>query len=203
MGFGDGNVVDPIDFGTFTTPTGGVAVTRESVTHGGVTKQGYYKIGAATDLWIRVSGKLSGAASAKVIGCWRASKPTDPYTQCALASQRVFTVESQVVGGSNVFDASGWVYNLPANSYIWVYAEKSGKGALQTTKTLTEHRLQLDFDRGQDRAQRPAQRHDLRTPGPRQERSAAGAPGVPPSRARRARRRRRRSTRCRRTPRWI
>ena len=148
VGLGANNVVDPIDFGTFTTPSGGVAVTRESVIFDNQTKQGYYKIGAAANLWIRVTGKLSGTGLTKVIGCWLDSKPTNPYEQCASASQRVFAVESQLVGGNNAFDASGWVYNLPANGYLWVYAERGGTGGVQTARTLTEYRLQLDFDRG-------------------------------------------------------
>ena len=147
VGLGEGNVVDPIDFGAFTTPPGGVPVTRESVTYGGSTKQGYYKIGAATGrFWIRVSGKLSVAGHARVIGCWLATKPTDPFANCSSASNQVFNVVAQTVGGKSTFDESGWVYNLPANGYIWVYVE--GLEVKQTARTLTERRLQLDFDRG-------------------------------------------------------
>ena len=147
VGLGEGNVVDPIDFGAFTTPPGGVPVTRESVTYGGSTKQGYYKIGAATGrFWIRVSGKLSVAGHARVIGCWLATKPTDPFANCSSASNQVFNVVAQTVGGKSTFDESGWVYNLPANGYIWVYVERLE--VRQTARTLTERRLQLDFDRG-------------------------------------------------------
>ena len=139
------NVVDPIDFGAFTTPSGGVAVTRESVSN----KAGYYKIGAATErLWIRVSGKFSGSP-VKVIACWLTSKPTNPFFDCndfQHPERKLFTVKSQLVGGIATFDASSWVYNLPANSYIWFYTE--GLTTADNASTLTEHRLQLDFDRG-------------------------------------------------------
>ena len=139
------NVVDPIDFGAFATPSGGVAVTRESVSN----KAGYYKIGAATErLWIRVSGKFSGSP-VKVIACWLTSKPTNPFQECndfQHRERKLFTVKSQLVGGIATFDASGWVYNLPANSYIWFYTE--GLTTADNASTLTEHRLQLDFDRG-------------------------------------------------------
>ena len=137
------NVVDPIDFGAFATPSGGVAVTRESVSN----KAGYYKIGAATGrFWMRVSGKLSGSEPVNVVACWLDRKPTDPFTDCFNASKRVFSVNSTPVGNTSVFDASGWVTNLPANGYIWVYVQTVTEG--QTTRTLTERRLQLDFDRG-------------------------------------------------------
>ena len=139
------NIVDPIDFGAFTTPSGGVAVTRESVSN----KAGYYKIGAATErLWIRVSGKFSGSP-VKVIACWLTSKPTNPFFDCndfQHPERVLFTVKSQLVGGIATFDASSWVYNLPANSYIWFYTE--GLTTADNASTLTEHRLQLDFDRG-------------------------------------------------------
>ncbi len=139
------NVVDPIDFGAFATPSGGVAVTRESVSN----KAGYYKIVAATErLWIRVSGKFSGSP-VKVIACWLTSKPTNPLQDCSdfQHPERVlFTVKSQFVDGRATFDASVWVYNLPANSYIWFYTE--GLTTADNASTLTEHRLQLDFDRG-------------------------------------------------------
>ena len=142
VGLGTGNIVDPIDFGTFITPTGGVVVTRESVSG----KAGYYKIGAAANLWIRVSGKLSVTGHARVIGCWSATKPTDPFVNCSSASNQVFNVVAQTVGGKTIFDESRWVYNLPANGYIWVYVE--GLEVKQTARTLTEYRLQLDFDHG-------------------------------------------------------
>ncbi len=139
------NVVDPIDFDAFTTPSGGVAVTRESVSN----KAGYYKIGAATErLWMRVSGKFSGSP-VKVIACWLTSKPTNPLFDCndfQHPERVLFTVKSQLVGGIATFDASVWVYNLPANSYIWFYTE--GLTAPENASTLAEHRLQLDFDRG-------------------------------------------------------
>ena len=189
VGLGEGNVVDPIDFGAFTTPPGGVPVTRESVTYGGSTKQGYYKIGAATGrFWIRVSGKLSVAGHARVIGCWLATKPTDPFANCSSASNQVFNVVAQTVGGKSTFDESGWVYNLPANGYIWVYVERLE--VKQTARTLTERRLQLDFDRGRIvlSGLRNGKTYELQA---RAKTPAAGAPGVRPSLARPARRRRR------------
>ena len=53
------DVDNPIDFGVFSTPSGGVAVTRESIGTGANAKAGLYKFASAVDrLWIRVSGTI-------------------------------------------------------------------------------------------------------------------------------------------------
>ena len=118
---------DPIDFGEFSTPSGAVAVTRESLGQGFV-----YKFSKAVDvLWIRASGTITGGGT--VYAHWHDSKPT--AAQVATLGTQIFSATADAVSGA--FWQDGWVTNLPANGYVWFYTSAQ--------KTLTKRRLQLDF----------------------------------------------------------
>ena len=118
---------DPIDFGTFSTPSGAVAVTRESLGSGYV-----YKFSKAVDvLWIRASGTITGGGT--VYAHWHDSKPT--AGQVSTLGTQIFSATADSVSGA--FWQDGWVTNLPANGYVWFYTADQ--------KTLTKRRLQLDF----------------------------------------------------------
>ena len=122
---------DPIDFGVFTSPSGSVTVTRESIGTGATAKAGIYKFDRAVDrLWIRVSGTIT--ANAIVVARWHTSKPT--AANLTTAGTRISKTE---LGSNLTFRHEGGVFNLPANAYVWLYTT----GA----ETLSERRLQLDF----------------------------------------------------------
>ena len=151
---------DPIDFGSFTSPSGAVGVARETLGSGYV-----YKFTKAVDvLWIRASGTITGGGT--VYAHWHDSKPT--AAQVATLGTQIFSATADSVSGA--FWQDGWVTNLPANGYVWFYTADS--------ETLTKRRLQLDFhrqlDQRRDGPDRPAQRLDLRTPGPRHQRAGHG-----------------------------
>ena len=121
---------DPIDFGEFTTPSGGVTVTRESIGTGANAKAGVYKLGSAVDrLWIRVSGTVT--PNARVVARWDRSKPT--AANLTTAGTEIF----RVVLSNLTFWLEGGAFNLPANAYLWIYTTGF--------ETLSERRLQLDF----------------------------------------------------------
>ena len=126
---------DPIDFGTFTTPTGGIAVTRENFGEGANAKAGLYKIGAAGHLWMRVSGRFSGASFGTVEACRSNTKPINLDGNCT----QIFLVSHRLDGS---FQREIWSYNLPKDSYIWFHTIQSG------ALTLTERRLELAFPGG-------------------------------------------------------
>ena len=118
---------DPIDFGTFTSPPGGVAVARESVG----TNHGLYKFSKAVDqLWIRARGTITGGGS--VVARWHTAKPTT--TTLGTDGTRIFSVNTE---SDHTFWQDGWVVDLPANAYVWLHTTDP--------ETLTERRLQLDF----------------------------------------------------------
>ena len=118
---------DPIDFGTFSTPSGAVSVTREAVG----TNNGLYKFSKAVDqLWIRAGGTITGGGT--VVARWHTAKPT--AANLATAGTEVFSVDTE---SDHTFWQDGWVVNLPANAYVWLHTSD--------TETLTERRLQLDF----------------------------------------------------------
>ena len=118
---------DPIDFGTFSTPSGAVSVTREAVG----TDNGLYKFSKAVDqLWIRAGGTITGGGT--VVARWHTAKPT--AANLATAGTEVFSVDTE---SDHTFWQDGWVVNLPANAYVWLHTSD--------TETLTERRLQLDF----------------------------------------------------------
>ena len=122
----------PIDFGTFSTPSGAVGVARESLGSGYV-----YKFSKAVDeLWIRASGTITGGGT--VVAHWHTSKPTT--AQVATLGTQIFSVNTSVNAESeHTFWQDGWVVNLPANGYIWFYTTES--------KTLTKRRLQTRLHR--------------------------------------------------------
>ena len=125
------NTDDPIDFGEFSTPSGGVAVTRESIGTGANAKAGVYKLGSAVDrLWIRVSGTIS--PDAILVARWDRSKPTAANLDSA--GTQIFRAP---LGSNRTFWHEGGASNLPANAYLWVYTAGF--------ETLSERRLQLDF----------------------------------------------------------
>ena len=122
---------DPVDFGTFSNPSGRVAVTRESVGSGNAAKQGVYKFSKAVDqLWVRASGTITGGGT--VAARWHTSKPT--AAELATAGTQIF---SATTDSDNEFWQDGWVIDLPANAYLWFHTSDS--------ETLTERRLLLDF----------------------------------------------------------
>ena len=122
---------DPIDFGTFTSPPGGVAVTRESIGTGANTKHGLYKFSKAVDrLWIRASGTITGGGT--VAARWHTTAPT--ASTLATAGTQIFSAATE---SDHTFWQDGWVADLPANAYVWLYTSAA--------ETLTERRLQLDF----------------------------------------------------------
>ena len=122
---------DPVDFGTFSNPSGRVAVTRESVGSGNAAKQGVYKFSKAVDqLWVRASGTITGGGT--VVARWHTSKPT--AAELATAGTQIF---SATTDSDNEFWQDGWVIDLPANAYLWFHTSDS--------ETLTERRLLLDF----------------------------------------------------------
>ena len=117
---------DPIDFGTFTSPSGGVAVTRESLGSGYV-----YKFSKAVDqLWIRASGTITGGGT--VVAHWHTSKPT--AAQVSTLGTQIFSVNTE---SDNTFWQDGWIVDLPKDAYVWFYTTQS--------ETLTKRRLMLDF----------------------------------------------------------
>ena len=122
---------DPIDFGTFASPSGGVAVTRESIGSGNTAKHGLYKFSKAVDqLWIRASGTITGGGT--VAARWHTSKPT--AANLATAGTQIFSAATE---SDHTFWQDGWVVDLPANAYLWLYTTD--------TETLTKRRLSLDF----------------------------------------------------------
>ena len=122
---------DPINFGTFSNPSGAVAVTRESIGSGNAAKQGVYKFSKAVDqLWVRASGTITGGGT--VVARWHTSKPT--AAELATAGTQIF---SATTDSDNEFWQDGWVVDLPANAYLWLHTSD--------TETLTERRLLLDF----------------------------------------------------------
>ena len=122
---------DPIDFGTFSSPSGGVAVTRESIGTGQNAQQGVYKFSKAVNqLWVRTSGTITGGGT--VVARWHTSKPT--AANLATAGSQIL---SAATDSDNTFWQDGWVVDLPANSYVWLHTN--------ATETLTKRRLQLDF----------------------------------------------------------
>ena len=122
---------DPIDFGTFTSPTGGAAVTREAIGTGANAKHGLYKFSKpVSQIWIRSSGTVTGGGT--VEARWDTSKPT--AATLATAGQRIFSAATEP---DHTFWQDGWVVDLPAGAYVWLHTD--------TTETLTVRRLQLDF----------------------------------------------------------
>ena len=122
---------DPVDFGTFSNPSGAVAVTRESVGSGNAAKQGVYKFSKAVDqLWVRASGTITGGGT--VVARWHTSKPT--AAELATAGTQIF---SATTDSDNEFWQDGWFIDLPANAYLWLHTSDS--------EALTERRLLLDF----------------------------------------------------------
>ena len=118
---------DPIDFGTFTSPSGAVAVTRESIG----TNAGVYKFSKAVDqLWVRASGTITGGGT--VVARWHTSKPT--AANLATAGTQVFSAATE---SDNTFWQDGWVVDLPANAYVWLHTN--------ATETLTKRRVSFDF----------------------------------------------------------
>ena len=117
----------PIDFGTFSNPSGAVAVTQEVLGSGHV-----YKFTKAVDvLWIRASGTITGGGT--VVAHWHSEKPTTATV--ATEGTQIFSATADSVSGA--FWQDGWVTNLPTNGYVWFYTTDS--------ETLTKRRLQLDF----------------------------------------------------------
>ncbi len=122
---------DPIDFGTFISPSGGAAVTRESIGTGANAKHGLYKFSKAVDqLWIRAGGTITGGGT--VVARWHTSKPT--AATLATAGTQIFSAATE---SDHTFWQDGWAVDLPADAYVWVYTSD--------TETLTKRRLQLDF----------------------------------------------------------
>ena len=118
---------DPIDFGTFSSPSGGVAVARESIG----TNAGVYKFSKAVDqLWVRASGTITGGGT--VVARWHTSKPS--AANLATVGTQIFSAATE---SDNTFWQDGWVVDLPANAYVWLHTN--------ATETLTKRRVLFDF----------------------------------------------------------
>ena len=122
---------DPIDIGTFGTPSGAVAVTRESIGSGGDAKHGLYKFSKAIDqLWIRAGGTITGGGT--VVARWHTAKPS--ASDLATAGTEIFTATTD---SDSEFWQDGWVDYLPADAYVWLHTSDA--------ETLTERRVLFDF----------------------------------------------------------